>query len=135
MFRSACEIQEEAVRAEPESVYHRSTLANALASRGRAAQASGAREEARQSFTRAAELSATMAAQFSSQRYSQACYVAMLIPVSPPAVRDSLGLEAISALRLAIEAGYGNRETVTKDSDLDPLRDRADFRELMASIE
>ena len=76
-----------------------------------------------------------MAAQFSSQRYSQACYIALLIPVSPPAARDSLGLEAISELRLAIEAGYDNLDGMDRDSDLDPLRDRADFRELMASIE
>jgi hypothetical protein len=38
-FRNACDIQEEAVRVEPESVYHGSSLANVLASRGRAAQA------------------------------------------------------------------------------------------------
>jgi hypothetical protein len=72
-----------------------------------------------------------MGAQFPSQRYAQACYIALLIPVSPPAARDSLGLEAISALRLAIEGDYDNRDTMGRDSDLDSLRDREDFRELM----
>jgi len=135
LFRDACEIQEEAVGAEPESVYHRSTLASVLASRGRAAQASGARDEARQSYARAAELSATMGAQFPSQRYSQACYIALLIPLSPPAARDSLGFEAISALRLAIEGGYDNRDAMDRDADLESLRGREDFRKLMASID
>jgi len=135
VLRNACQIQEDVVRAEPQSVYHRSSFAMVLGSLGRAAVASGEREEARRAFHRATELAATIAAQYPSERYSQACYTALATPLSPPAARDSLAAEAVALLRQAIDAGYSDRETMVKDSDLDALRGRADFRELMARIE
>lgn len=91
-------------------------------------------KEARHAYRRAAEITATYAAQYPAHRYNQACYIAQTIPLSPSAARDSLGVEAIAVLRQAIEAGYRDRAAMDNDSDLDPLRERADFRALMASI-
>ncbi len=37
-------------------------------------------------------------------------------------------------LKQAIAAGYNNVELITKDSDLDALRDRADFQKLLLDL-
>jgi serine/threonine-protein kinase len=135
ILRDACRVQESVAGADPQSVYHRSTLATTLASFGNAAVATGEREEARQAFLRAADLSRSLGAQFPGQRYNQACFTALAIPLSPPAARDSMAAAAVALLRQAIDAGYGDRQHMAKDSDLDPLRARADFRQLMARSE
>jgi len=51
------------------------------------------------------------------------------------AERQRLGNEAIKALRRAIDGGWRNFAHMTKDEDLDPLRDRDDFKKLLAELE
>ena len=38
-------------------------------------------------------------------------------------------------LHKAVKAGYNDAAHMAKDTDLDPLRDRADFKKLLASLQ
>ena len=44
---------------------------------------------------------------------------------------DHYAVRAVALLRQAADAGYNNSQTVQKDHDLDALRDRADFKDLL----
>ena len=67
--------------------------------------------------------------------YSQGCYVARLIPLSAANQRAALGDSAMNLLRRSVAAGYSDYDFMKKDSDLNPLRNRADFKALMADVE
>jgi hypothetical protein len=41
----------------------------------------------------------------------------------------------MEALRQAIEGGYADTARLKRDTDLDPLRDRDDFKQLVAELE
>ena len=41
---------------------------------------------------------------------------------------------AMGLLHTAVRAGFNNAAHMKKDTDLDPLRDRADFKELLESL-
>ena len=65
--------------------------------------------------------------------YNAACVVAIASGKNA-AKRDEYAAQAIDLLRKAVAAGYSDAEHIAKDSDLDALRERADFRELLASL-
>jgi serine/threonine protein kinase/tetratricopeptide (TPR) repeat protein len=75
--------------------------------------------------------------------YNAACYRAVVAAVllaadkSPKAANESRveADRAISWLQQAVAAGYDNVSLMKKDSDLDVLRDREDFRKLLAEQE
>ncbi len=48
--------------------------------------------------------------------------------------RPSYADQAMEALRLAVEQGYEDLARLKKDPDLDPLRERADFKRLLAEL-
>jgi serine/threonine protein kinase/tetratricopeptide (TPR) repeat protein len=48
--------------------------------------------------------------------------------------KDNYAVRAVELLQRAIKAGYRNVEQLRKDADLDPLRGRDDFRELVESL-
>jgi len=73
----------------------------------------------------------SLAPKYGSQRYNQACYLALAVPVCAPSERERIGTQAVNALRQALEAGY-SREDAAHDSDFDAVRHRADFKELLA---
>ena len=74
--------------------------------------------------------------------YNAACYRAVTAAVShvadksPTAVQEARAEadRAMAWLEQAIAAGYDNVALMTKDSDLDALRDRADFQKLFAEL-
>jgi serine/threonine protein kinase/tetratricopeptide (TPR) repeat protein len=74
--------------------------------------------------------------------YNAACYRAVTAAVlrakdKSPAAAQEARIEADRAmtwLRQAIAAGYNNVALMKTDSDLDALRDRADFQELLAEL-
>ena len=41
---------------------------------------------------------------------------------------------AMECLQKAVKAGYKDHALMTKDTDLDPLREREDFKELLADL-
>jgi serine/threonine protein kinase/tetratricopeptide (TPR) repeat protein len=75
--------------------------------------------------------------------YNAACYRAVTAAVVRASDKSPSGASAASAeadramawLQQAIAGGYDNLALLKKDADLDVLRDRADFRELLARLE
>ena len=67
--------------------------------------------------------------------YNTACHLALCVPIvgdSPQ--RQSLAAEAVATLRSAIEAGWRDAAHTSHDPDLAPLRQRDDFRQLLAGM-
>jgi tetratricopeptide (TPR) repeat protein len=179
-YQAARTSAEEALGAEPESIYHRSTLIRTVTGIGRASARSGDRERALTALREALELNEPLASRYPSEAYQRACIYALMVPVSAPVERDSLGTAAVNSLREALElneplasrypseayqraciyalmvpvsapverdslggaAVNSLREAITRgeedhahmrtDTDLDAIRDRADFKALMA---
>src|SRR5262249_2186323 len=57
------------------------------------------------------------------------------LPTDEQARRREYADQAVDALRQAVACGYRDVEQVKKDRDLDVLRDRDDFRNLLAGLE
>lgn len=78
-------------------------------------------------------------------RYDVACALALCIPLvgqgqtelsaEEHAQRQKYADQAMAVLRDAVEQGYTDLAHMKRDSDLDPLRPRDDFRKLMAGLE
>jgi tetratricopeptide (TPR) repeat protein len=133
-LRRALEIQDALVRAQPEVVSHLGALTNCLRGVGRAAAAAGRHAEARAAFERACEVDRPLADKYPGSRYNVACSLALLIPIAPLDQRDELARRAMDALRLARTAGFANLANLQIDHDLDPLRDRPDFRDFLLDM-
>ena len=43
--------------------------------------------------------------------------------------------QAMALLQKSVDAGYQNAAHMQQDADLDPLRDREDFKKLLAKLE
>jgi hypothetical protein len=65
--------------------------------------------------------------------YNLACVYAWA-SAAQPVRAEPHAAAAVGLLRRAVAAGYRNRAHMEKDPDLDPLRGRADFRKLLASL-
>jgi hypothetical protein len=69
------------------------------------------------------------------QLYEAACAFALCIPSAGVAARKrAVADEAMGALRTAVAAGYTNAAWMSRDTDLLPLHDRADFRALVSEL-
>jgi hypothetical protein len=76
--------------------------------------------------------------------YDAACYIARCVPLAERDPKlsaeerqktgDEYGRLAVQHLRQAIQAGYRDVKHMQADSDLDRLRHRQDFREVMAEL-
>jgi tRNA A-37 threonylcarbamoyl transferase component Bud32 len=76
--------------------------------------------------------------------YNAACFIARCVPLAERDPKlsadeqrktgDEYGRLAVQQLRQAIQAGYRDVRQLKADSDLDPLRHRQDFRELLAEL-
>jgi hypothetical protein len=86
-------------------------------------------------FERACEVDQPLAERYPGSRYNLACDLALLIPVSPADQREHLARRALEELRLACASGYANFANIKADDDLDPLRDRDDFKLFVLDIE
>jgi tetratricopeptide (TPR) repeat protein len=113
---------------DPETVrllgeqYH--GLAGSLRALGRLAEAAeAAREQARLSPRDPVPL------------YNAACELSLCVPIeSDPGRKAALADEAMRLLRAAVAAGWSDGAHTARDPDLDPLRDRDDFRRLLADL-
>jgi eukaryotic-like serine/threonine-protein kinase len=65
--------------------------------------------------------------------YSLACCQALMVPGAADRVKQAD--VAMDFLRKAVAAGYCNTRRMKKDTDLDALREREDFRKLLADAE
>jgi serine/threonine protein kinase len=103
----------------------------------------GRRGEALEAYKLALERYERLSQKTPRDRYDIACAharIASLIAAelgraqsSPAEARRHVDL-AIAALRQAIEDGYRDVHTVSTDNDLDPLRSRPDFQQLIADL-
>jgi serine/threonine-protein kinase len=101
---------------------HHANLVRCLVAMGRADEA---KEVARQSLGYCGGVANAL--------YNAACALALVVPVSPEAERDARAAEAVSVLRRAAAAGLNDDpHLVQNDPDLAALRDRDDFRRLVA---
>ena len=74
--------------------------------------------------------------------YNAACFRALTAAVqakNPAADAARLAKDdadrAMQWLQKAVQAGYKNAAHMKKDTDLDPLREREDFKKLLAELE
>jgi serine/threonine-protein kinase len=80
-----------------------------------------------------------------SDAYKAACFFSRCIPLAekdnilPPAQRQALvrsyGDQALEAMQQALAKGYKELANLKKDKDLDPLRQREDFKKLLTELE
>ena len=120
-------------RFESNVAYSHYLIGAALSQTGKPAEAS---------FRRAVAIMERLRTLTPLDHYNQACYYARLAEVAveagtgmTAADRRAAADKAIEALRRAIAAGYHNVAELSKDSDLDGLRSRADFKKLMEELE
>jgi hypothetical protein len=132
LARRAVETLEPIVRDQPTKIFHASALGVTLRILGRAEAAAGHAVEALKAWERASVVDGSLADRYPEARYSQACDFALMIGAAPPERREALAKQAVETLHQAFTAGYSNWELVKTDDDLAPLRDRADFKALLA---
>ena len=65
--------------------------------------------------------------------YNIACMHAIFVPKSTDRANEAN--LAMDCLQRAVAAGFNNLAQIKKDSDLDTLRDREDFKQLVAKLE
>jgi len=67
--------------------------------------------------------------------YDAACELALCVPIARSEARkQAFAAEAVEALRAAIAIGWNDAQMTARDRDLAPLRDRDDFRRLIAEL-
>jgi len=103
---------------------HYVDLARALRARGQADEAAGAiRERIKLWPDNPGEL------------YDAACEFALCVSIArETGAKKKYADEAIAALRTAVAAGWSNAAHTSRDPDLAPLRDRPDYRALLAEL-
>jgi hypothetical protein len=70
-----------------------------------------------------------------NELYDAACTFSLCVPVGGDAPRrQALADEAMATLRAAVSAGYTNGALLSRDPDLDSLRGRDDFRQLVLQL-
>jgi tetratricopeptide (TPR) repeat protein len=69
-----------------------------------------------------------------SDPYNLACALALTVPLVRGQEQQSLAVEAVQQLKDAICAGWNDACKTNSDPDLAPVRDREDFRRLLAEL-
>jgi tetratricopeptide (TPR) repeat protein/tRNA A-37 threonylcarbamoyl transferase component Bud32 len=68
--------------------------------------------------------------------YNAACGYALCVPlVEKPETKEKYAARAVELLRKAVAKGYKDAAHMRKDADLDALRQRDDFKKLLADLE
>src|SRR5262249_52527505 len=109
--------------------------------------------EALRAFQRAVDLYESLPQLNPRNNYNLACNVALCIPLigaktgsegtlkvaglspSEQELRKRYGDRAMGVLRRAAHGGFVNLEILQSDTDLDPIRERPDFQELIQEVE
>jgi tetratricopeptide (TPR) repeat protein len=66
--------------------------------------------------------------------YDVACALALCVPITPGKPGQAAAADAVRALRQAVAAGWKDAGRTSRDKDLVSLRDRDDFRQLLAEL-
>jgi serine/threonine protein kinase len=144
---------ERLVAQHPEDTYSRIDLAKSYNNIGRGLQQAREPAEALRAFQRAVDLYESLPQLDPRSSYNLACNVALCIPLigarnGTEGTLDATGLSqsdqnrrkrygdrALEVLRRAARGGFVNPEILQADTDLDPIRDRPDFQELIKEVE
>ena len=131
----------EALQARPRDPFYRLLFRNFVQALAKVHLAQGEHAEASANANQLAEAAVDLA----KDRYNAACFLAGCVPLAakdaklPEARRQELARgyadRALAALRQAVADGYRDAAHMKKDTDLDPLRARADFKKLLADLE
>ena len=141
------------VAEHPKDVYSRIDLAKANNNIGRVYLQSGESVEALRSFQRAVDLYESLPELDPRNSYNLACNAALSIPLigaergtqgtldagklskGDRFRREKYGDRAVELLRRATRGGFLNLEVLESDTDLDAIRQRADFQDLIKEVE
>ncbi|MFI5459133.1 MAG: protein kinase [Isosphaerales bacterium] len=144
---------EQLVSEHPNDLYSRIDLAKSHNSIGRILQQTGEPVEALRSFQHAVDLYESIPNLDPRNSYSLACNLALCIPLigtknGSQGTLDTLKLSkgdqrrrqvygdrAVEVLRRAVGGGFPTAETLQSDTDIDSIRDRADFQALIKDVE
>jgi eukaryotic-like serine/threonine-protein kinase len=66
--------------------------------------------------------------------YNVACAIALTVTIARGEQQQTLAAEAVETLKQAVAAGWSDAQHTSRDPDLFPLRDRDDFRRLLAGL-
>ena len=66
--------------------------------------------------------------------YNVACALALIVPLVPGDQKPALAAEAVQRLKEAVAAGWNDARHTVRDPDFAPIRDRDDFRRLLAEL-
>jgi tetratricopeptide (TPR) repeat protein len=143
-FERMVTIREALARENPASIRHQTTLGWGYVHLAIVRAAVGRRAEALDNIRKAEQISERWADANPIALYNLACaYAQCSIGGSPGASdlapaelaeRQSCADRAMTALRRAVTAGYAKVELMRRDIDLDPLRPRRDFQELLMNL-
>jgi hypothetical protein len=68
--------------------------------------------------------------------YNAACGYALCVPPADKAESgEKYAIRAVELLRLAVAKGYKDAAHLKEEADLDPLRQRDEFKKLLADLE
>ena len=144
---------ERLISLHPEDVASRIELAKSQNNLGRLLQQTGEPVEALRSFQRAVDLYESVPELDPRNSYNLACNIALSIPLigvkngSTDTIdssklskddqlrRERYGDRAVDVLRRAMTGGFLNLDILQSDTDLDPIRDRPDFQDLIKEAE
>jgi tetratricopeptide (TPR) repeat protein len=129
-LESAIAQQRSALAVLPGHPLYQLFLRGHLLNQAKAQRAMGQPEE---SLRSAREL-AILAHGNPSELYNAACALASIIPNAGESERQALATEAVQILKEAAAAGWNDAGKASRDPDLAPLRDRDDFRRLLAEM-
>lgn len=140
-LRKACEISERSVAAQPSVTGFQRLLASNYLYFGRMPAEVVSTTEALDYLRRGEQILAAVPNPTAGDRYNLACIRARIVPLigrgqrelssQQRAERSRYEALAMSTLREAIAEGYHDIQNMKQDSDLDALRARADFQELL----
>jgi serine/threonine protein kinase len=132
LYQEAMTVQQQLVRAHPDVVGYQSTLAYLHRGLGRVHAAEGERAKAIEWFQKAQAIDERYADKYPLVRYDLACDLALCVPlIEAESEREKQAELAIETLKRALADGYKHHILIATDPDLDALRDRPDFRELV----
>jgi hypothetical protein len=130
------------MKANPTVWTYRVALASNASRLGQIHQRAGRPADAVASYRLAITMMKELRSPSEHNLYSLACYQALLAGVAAEAGSGMTAEQAraaadraMKALSAAIAAGYRNVAHMRKDTDLDALRPRADFKKLLADLE
>jgi hypothetical protein len=140
MLEQAAAHLDRLIRQDPKVAEYREVLAEALAVLGRLYRESGWTAEAMCAYHRAGEILERSPPRGAEELYHLAGVLAQCATLSATGAAPPVGDRpaecpadldrAMDAMRRAIAAGFRNLDRLRQDTNLDPLRSRADFRAL-----